>query len=42
MFNLFEAIKTNLTKPKPLKTDRIPTHMPSKAMCNSVIDGKPI
>lgn len=42
MFNLFQAIENNLTRPKPIKTDRIPTHMPSKAMCNSKIDGKPI
>lgn len=42
MFNLFNAIENNLTKPRPIKTDRIPTHMPSQSMCNSALDGKPI
>lgn len=42
MFNLFEAIKNNLLRPNDIKTDRIPTHMPSKAMCYSVIDKKPL
>lgn len=42
MFDVFSAIKQNLLKEPSIKTNRIPTHMPSKAMCNSVIDGKPI
>lgn len=42
MFNLFTAISQNLTKPSPIKTNRIPMHMPSKAMCYSKLDNKPI
>lgn len=39
MFNLFGAIEDNLSRKPPIKTDRIPTHMPSKSMCYSVLDG---
>ena len=42
MFDIFGAIEENLTRGSPIKTNRIPTHMPSKAMCNSATDGKPL
>ncbi len=42
MFNILEALKNNLQRPRPLKTERINTHMPSRAMIYSVLDSKPI
>lgn len=42
MFNIIQAIVENLSTPSPIKTQRIPTHMPSSAMCNSAVDNKPI
>lgn len=42
MFNILEALKNNLQRSSPIKTDRIQTHMPSRAMCYSALDNKPI
>lgn len=42
MFNILEALKNNLQRPRPLHTDRINTHMPSRAMIYSALDSKPI
>lgn len=42
MFNIFQALEENLTRKPTIITDRIPTHMPSKAMCNSALDNKPL
>lgn len=42
MFNIFSAIENSITAKPIVKTDRIPTHMPSRSMCYSTVDGKPI
>lgn len=42
MFNILAALKNNLQRGTPLKTERINTHMPSRAMVYSVLDSKPI
>lgn len=42
MFNILAAFKNNLQRQSPLSTERINTHMPSRAMCYSATDNKPI
>ncbi len=42
MFNILAALKNNLQRQSPLSTERINTHMPSRAMCYSATDSKPI
>ena len=42
MFNILEAFKNNLQRTNPIKSERIQNHMPSRSMCYSVIDNKPL
>lgn len=42
MYDILQAFKKNLEAPSVIKTNRIPFHTPSKAMCYSAVDNKPI